>query len=56
MSKMDSISTDAAFSAGPSEIIISKDTIIRNNIGIRELHLDDLFYLEKDLEFYEKVF
>lgn len=34
---------------------ISKDTIIKNNIAIRNFHLDDLFYLEKDLDFNEKV-
>lgn len=34
---------------------ISKDTIIKNNITIRNVQLDDLFYLEKDLDFYEKV-
>lgn len=45
-------STDA--SSGPKEF--SKDKLIKNNTGIRNLHPDDLFYLEKDLDFYEKVF
>lgn len=34
---------------------ISKETIIKNNIAIRNFQLDDLVYLEKDLDFYEKV-
>lgn len=45
-------STDAA--TGPQEV--SKENIVKNNIGIRNLHVDDLFYLEQDLDFYEKVF
>lgn len=35
---------------------ISKETIIRNNAAIRNFQLDDLVYLEKDLDFNEKVF
>lgn len=34
---------------------ISKDIIIKNNFTIRNVQLDDLFYLEKDLDFNEKV-
>lgn len=34
---------------------ISKETITKNNIAIRNFQLDDLVYLEKDLDFYEKV-
>lgn len=45
-------STDA--SSGPQEF--SKDKFMKNNTGIRNLHPDELFYLEKDLDFYEKVF
>lgn len=51
---MNQLTTDAGFaSAPPAEI--SKETIVKNRIAIRELQLDDLFYLEKDLEFHEKV-
>lgn len=49
-SEMDTID---ASSCGHEEI--SKETIIKNNIAIQNFQLDDLFYLEKDLDFYEKV-
>lgn len=45
-------STDAA--SGHKEV--SLEIIKKNNTGIRNLHLDDLFCLEQDLDFYEKVF
>lgn len=54
MSRMDSITTDAGVSANFEEI--SKDSFIRNNCAIREIHVDDLFHLEKDLDIHEKVF
>lgn len=54
MSGMDSITTDAGVSANFQEI--SKDSFIQNTVAIREIHVDDLFHLEKDLDFHEKVF
>lgn len=51
---MDSTATDAASSSCSPEI--SKDAFNKNNIAIQEIHLDDLFELEKDLQFYDKVF
>lgn len=34
---------------------ISASKIIGNNIAIRNIQIDDLFYVEQDLDFYEKV-
>lgn len=51
---MSSITTDAGVSVRPKENI-TKNVIIKNSIAIQEIHVDDLFYLEKDLEFYDKV-
>lgn len=47
-------STDAAASCVHNEISV-KDIVINNN-AIRNLQIDDLFYVEGDLDFYEKVF
>lgn len=33
----------------------SIQTIIKNNIAINNIDIEDLVYLEKDLDFYEKV-
>lgn len=46
-------STDAA-SCVRDEISV-KD-IIKNNNAIRNIQVDDLVYLERDLDFHEKVF
>lgn len=51
---MESLNTDAAFASCSQEI--SKEAFLKNNIAIREIHVDDLFELEKDLAFYDKVF
>lgn len=52
--KMYQLTTDAGFvSAPPAEI--STEIIVKNRNVIRELQSDDLFYLERDLEFREKV-
>lgn len=48
------LTTDAGFASAPP-VEISKEIRIKNVIAIRELQLDDLFYLERDLEFNEKV-
>lgn len=48
------LTTDAGFASAPPPEI-SKETIVKNRIAIRELQLDDLFYLERDLEFHDKV-
>lgn len=45
--------TDALSSIGET---ISAQMIIKNNTAIRSIDVEDLFYLEKDLAFYEKVF
>lgn len=51
---MDSIATDAGVSATFREISIVE--IKKNQIAIGEIHVDDLFELEKDLDYHEKVF
>lgn len=48
------LTTDAGFASAPLAEI-SKETFVKNRNAIRELQLDDLFYLERDLEFHEKV-
>lgn len=53
--KMNPLSTDAGFSSVQG-IEISKSSIAKNTIAIREIHLDDLLYVEKELAFHEKVF
>lgn len=52
--KMNQLSTDAWYSSA-HHVDISRNTITKNSIAIREIQLDDLYYLEKDLAFNEKV-
>lgn len=51
---MDQLSTDAGLSSAHL-VQIPSDTISKNSKAIHEIQLDDLFYLEKDLAFNEKV-
>ena len=53
--KMYQLETDAGFSSAHQPIEISKEKITKNSIAIREIQFDDLFYLEEDLTFPEKV-
>lgn len=46
---------DANDASTSAHEIISADKIIKNDISIRNIHLDDLTYLERDLDFGEKV-
>lgn len=51
---MNQLSTDAGYSSAHL-VDIPANTILKNRIAIREMEVDDLFYLEKDLAFGEKV-
>lgn len=48
------LTTDAGFSSAHL-VEIPREIIAKNTIAIRDIQLDDLFYLERDLAFREKV-
>lgn len=51
---MNQLTTDAGLSTAHL-VTLSPNKIAKNEIAIRQIQADDLFYLEKDLAFNEKV-
>lgn len=49
------LTADAGYSSAIQPVEISREKIAKNIIAIRDIQEDDLFYLEKDLAFHEKV-